>query len=212
MAPERFTGGRVGPARRCLLAGMSALRMPDRVATLPHRRAESADGLSHHVAATAAECDSTKLGTAFDAVVTRGMAKQPEDRFSSAGDLARAANAAATAAQVPTAINPMPPVVTRQFAPTPPPPPRPQSPPARKGFGVGQWLLAGAAFGVFAALLGLVLWLVLGQNKSEPAPGGPDRDRHADNSADVDVTRSDCGGPAGHRCTGLHRLSRGAMR
>jgi serine/threonine-protein kinase len=106
------------------------------------------------------------VGTAFDAVIARGMAKRPEDRFASAGDLARAASGAAMAAQAATEINPVQPPVTRQFAPAPPPPP--QNPPTRKGFGTGQWLLAGAAFGVFAALLALVLWLVLGQNRTEP--------------------------------------------
>jgi len=80
---------------------------------------------------------------------------------------ARAANAAATAVQVPTTINPAASrtAPTHRFAAVPPPRP-PQSPSARKGFGAGQWLLAGAALGVFAGVLGLVLWLVFGQNRT----------------------------------------------
>jgi hypothetical protein len=76
------------------------------------------------------------------------------------------ANAAAAVAQVPTAINP---VTVRQFAAPPPP----QSPPPRTGFGRGRWLLAGAAVGVLAAVLGLVLWLVLGQNGTDQSTPPP---------------------------------------
>ena len=73
------------------------------------------------------------------------------------------ANAAAAVAQVPTAINPVASQTapTRQFVAA-----SAQSPPARRGFGCTQWLLAGAAVGVFAAVVGLVLWLVLGQNRT----------------------------------------------
>jgi serine/threonine-protein kinase len=87
------------------------------------------------------------------------MAKQPSDRFASAGDLARAAGAAASAVQVPTAVNPAPLTM-----------PPPQTQPARRGFGPGQWVLAGTTFGVFVGLVGLVLWLVLGQNRTQDLP------------------------------------------
>jgi serine/threonine protein kinase len=174
MAPERFTGGRVGPAAD--VYSLACLLYECLTGAPPFPTGELSQLMGSHVMSPPPRPSVTRpsVGTAFDAVITRGMAKQPEDRFSSAGDLARAAAAAVTAAQVATAINPVPPVVTRQFAPTPPPPPPPQSPPARRGFGGGQWLLAGATFGVFAGLLGLVLWLVFGQNKTEPpAPPPP---------------------------------------
>ncbi|HYZ67362.1 MAG TPA: hypothetical protein VE666_06085, partial [Mycobacterium sp.] len=118
----------------------------------------------------------------------------PEERFVSAGDLARAASAAATAAQVATAVNPVRPtitpaqpavdpvrpVATQQFVRTPP---LPQSPFPRKGFGPGQWLLAGATFGVFVGLVGLVLWLALGQNRTEDVPAPPPTSSRAPTSA-----------------------------
>jgi serine/threonine-protein kinase len=112
-----------------------------------------------------------RVGAAFDAVVTRGMAKQPEHRFSTAGDLARAANAAALAAQVPTA--PEPEIAETQTTYRIPAPPLPQSPPARTGSGRGQWVLAAAAAGVLAVVIGLVLWFAFGQNRTERVTSFP---------------------------------------
>lgn len=173
MAPERFTGGTVGAAAD--IYSLACLLYECLTGSTPFPTGELSQLMGSHIMAPPPRPSATRpsVGTAFDAVIARGMAKRPEDRFASAGDLARAASGAAMAAQAATQINPVQPVLTRQFAPPPPPSP-PQSPPPRKGFGTGQWLLAGAAFGVFATLLGLVLWLVLGQNKTEPpAPPPP---------------------------------------
>jgi serine/threonine protein kinase len=161
MAPERFTGGRVGPAAD--VYSLACLLYECLTGSPPFPTGELSQLMGSHIMSPPPRPSVTRpsVGAAFDAVIARGMAKQPEDRFPSAGDLARAANAAATVAQVPTAINPVP-----------VPPPR-QSPSARKGFGPGQWLLAGATVGVFAGLLALVLWLVLGQNKTEPPTPPP---------------------------------------
>jgi serine/threonine-protein kinase len=157
MAPERFTGGRVGPATD--VYSLACLLYECLTGTPPFPTGELSQLMGAHIMSPPPRPSVTRpgLSDAFDAVIARGMAKHPEDRFTSAGDLARAANAAATVAQVPTMMNP-----TR---PAPLMAPPPQSPPARKGFGRG-WLLAGAAFAVCAAALGLVLWLALGQNRS----------------------------------------------
>lgn len=158
MAPERFTGGRVGPPAD--IYSLACLLYECLTGSTPFPTGELSQLMGSHIMSPPPRPSVARpaVGSAFDAVITRGMAKQPEDRFASAGDLARAANAAVYVAQVPTMINPAPPA------------PPPQSPPVRKGFGAGQWLLAGATFGVFAGLLALVLWLAFGQNKTESAP------------------------------------------
>jgi hypothetical protein len=167
MAPERFTGGRVGPAAD--IYSLACLLYECLTGSAPFPTGEVSQLMGAHIMSPPPRPSVARpwLGAAFDAVVARGMAKHPEERFASAGDLARAANAAATAVQVPTTINPAASrtAPTHRFAAVPPPRP-PQSPPARKGFGAGQWLLAGAALGVFAGVLGLVLWLVFGQNRT----------------------------------------------
>jgi serine/threonine-protein kinase len=163
MAPERFTGGQVGPAAD--IYSLACLLYECLTGSTPFPTRELSQLMGAHIMAPPPRPSVTRpiLGPAFDAVVTRGMAKHPQERFASAGDLARAATAAATAVQVPTAVTPRP---------VPPPPP-PQSPPSRRGFGAGQWVLAGATFGVFVGLVGLVLWLVIGQNKTQDVSAPP---------------------------------------
>ncbi|HEX4557909.1 MAG TPA: serine/threonine-protein kinase [Mycobacterium sp.] len=161
MAPERFTGGRVGPAAD--VYSLACLLYECLTGSSPFPTGELSQLMGSHIMSPPPRPSVTRpgVGVAFDAVIARGMAKQPGQRFSSAGDLARAANAAATVAQVPTAMNQAV-SPTHHFAAPPPP----QSPPARTGFGLGRWLMAGAAFVVCAAALGLGLWLALGHNKS----------------------------------------------
>lgn len=172
MAPERFTGGQVGAAAD--IYSLACLLYECLTGSTPFPTGEISQLMGAHIMSPPPRPSVRRpsIGPAFDAVVTRGMAKHPHERFASAGDLARAAVAAASAAQVPTAMNPRPaqPPPTYRLAPPPPPPQRPL---ARKGFGPGQWILAGAAGGVFIGLLGLVLWLVLGQDKTEPAAAPP---------------------------------------
>jgi serine/threonine protein kinase len=164
MAPERFTGGQVGPAAD--VYSLACLLYECLTGSTPFPTRELSQLMGAHIMSPPPRPSVSRpiVGPAFDAVVTRGMAKHPEQRFASAGDLARAASAAATAVQVPTAVNP---------APVRPAPPPLQSPPARRGFSPGQWVLAGATFGVFVGLVGLVLWLVFGQDKPEPVATPP---------------------------------------
>jgi hypothetical protein len=171
MAPERFTGGRVSPAAD--VYSLACLLHECLTAAPPFPTGELSQLMGAHIMSPPPRPSVTRPGVtaAFDAVVARGMAKQPEERFPSAGELARATSAAVAAAQMATAINPVPErtVTARQFVATPPA----QSPPARGGFGRAQWLLAVAAVGLLAAVVGLVLWLVLGQNRTGQVPVPP---------------------------------------
>jgi serine/threonine protein kinase len=164
MAPERFTGGRVTPAAD--VYSLACLLHECLTAGPPFPTGELSQLMGAHIMSPPPRPSVTRPGftAAFDAVVARGMAKQPEERFSSAGELARATSAAAAVAQMATAMNPVPErtVANSQFVATPPA----QSPPAQTGFGRGRWVLAGAAGAVFATVAGLVLWLVLGQNRT----------------------------------------------
>jgi serine/threonine-protein kinase len=172
MAPERFTGGRVGPAAD--VYSLACLLYECLTGSPPFPTGELSQLMGSHIMSPPPRPSATRpgVGTAFDAVIARGMAKHPQERFSSAGDLARAANAAVLAAQVPTAINPVT-SATRQFVATPPT----QRPPVRRGFGRAQWVLLGATVGVLAAAVGLVLWLVVGQNRSGEVASPPTTSR-----------------------------------
>lgn len=154
MAPERFGDGVVGPAAdvyalACLLHECLTGRPPFEAGDL-HQL------ISAHMFAVPPRPSILRRGIhrAFDDVVATGMAKQPEARFATAGELAKAAGAAAA---LPTTVlpstvlpstvlppppdRPQPPTDTRQFtqlyphpettgySPYPPPPPTP--PPGR---------------------------------------------------------------------------------
>ncbi len=143
MAPERFTGGPVGPAAD--IYSLACLLYECLTGTTPFPTGEISQLMGAHIMSPPPRPSVTRPGLgAFDAVVARGMAKHPAERFSSAGELARAATAAATAAQVPTVVTPV-------RAPRRP-----------------RWVFAAAAV-VALGLLGVVLWLVLGHNRTEVA-------------------------------------------
>jgi serine/threonine protein kinase len=164
MAPERFTGGRVGPAAD--IYSLACLLYECLTGSAPFPTGELSQLMGAHIMSPPPRPSATRpnLTAAFDAVITRGMAKQPEHRFSTAGDLARAANAAAITAQVPTATNPE--IDETQTTFRIPATRPPQSPPAPTGSGRGRWLLAAAA-GVLVVAIGVVLWFALGQNRAD---------------------------------------------
>jgi len=169
MAPERFTGGPVGPAAD--IYSLACLLYECLTGSTPYPTGELSQLMGAHIMSPPPRPSATRpnVTTAFDAVITRGMAKQPEHRFSTAGDLARAADTAAIVAQMPTAGDPE----IRETEPTyrfaAPPPPIRQNQPTRTGLGRSGWVGAGAAVGLAAVAVGVLLWFAFGQNRTEKA-------------------------------------------
>lgn len=138
MAPERFSGGPVGPAAdvyalTCLLYEMMIGRPPYETGDLRQL-------MSAHMFSPAPRPSIMRRGIprAFDEVVAKGMAKDAVDRYPSAGELAKAARAAvgsATSAAGPAPAPPLPPAPAPAPAPAPPrltPQPQPQPPGTRE--------------------------------------------------------------------------------
>lgn len=97
VAPEQIEGGVVDArtdvyALTCVLFEMLSGRVPF--------GGQDAQKMWSHMHHEAPALDRPDLAQAFDPVIARGMAKQQEDRYPSAGDLGRAALAAATGESV----------------------------------------------------------------------------------------------------------------
>jgi serine/threonine protein kinase len=188
MAAERFSGGQVGPAAdiyslTCLLYECLTGRAPFETGG-DLRQLMSAHMFSPPPRPSVMRAGITR---AFDEVVARGMAKKPSDRFATAGELAKAATAAAGSALPPRPPlpTPPPPTGTQQFSAiydnpsgtgyTPYPPqvhtPAPTPPPGRKPrFGRTQVILAAATLLLLGIALVLASMLVFGGGDTGTTP------------------------------------------
>ncbi|TDL03168.1 serine/threonine protein kinase [Mycolicibacterium obuense] len=175
MAPERFSGERGGPASD--VYSLACLLYETLTGGAPFEAADVRQVMSAHMFTAPPRPSIMRRGIsrAFDDVVTRGMAKAPGDRFTSAGDLARAAGAAAERAPSAAPVAPVAPPSTRQFSaayPTPPPyapvPPPPQR--AARRFSRGQIALMVATVVLLTAAVVLALVLVFSGGGTGTAP------------------------------------------
>ncbi|MCU1695868.1 MAG: serine/threonine protein kinase [Mycobacterium sp.] len=169
MAPERLSGQAGGPPSD--VYSLTCLLYECLTSRAPFEGGDLQDVMIAHVFSAPPQPSAMRRGInpAFDDVVAKGMAKDPADRYASAGALARAAAAAAHQRPAPA---PVPPPRTRQFPvmePRPaatgyvpyPPPVAPVSPAKRARFSKAQVaLLAGtiAMFGLAGVLAAVVVF------------------------------------------------------
>jgi serine/threonine-protein kinase len=181
MATERLSGKPGGPASdvyslTCLLYECLTGRAPFEAADL--RQVMSAHMFSPPPRPSAAR---RGISPAFDDVIAKGMAKNPADRYASAGELARAAAAAANGghAPAPVARPTPPPHGTRQFSAAhprpyvPQPPQAPSAPVKRSRFSRTQVALLLGTIGMFAVAAVLAAAIVLTGGTTSTQPQSP---------------------------------------
>jgi serine/threonine-protein kinase len=186
MAPERFGAGPVGP--QADVYSLACVLYECLTGLPPFEGAEPQQQMKAHTLSPPPRPSIMRpgLGRAFDDVIARGMAKQPPARFSSAGEQARAATAAAASwapAPPPVADPPSEPSGTRQFStsypnpddtgstPYAPPPPTAWTSAVRPVLGRAPVVLAAVAVAMLIAAAVMAVVLAFGNNRN-PAPPG----------------------------------------
>ena len=140
MAPERFTNDEV--TYRADIYALACVLHECLTGAPPYRSNSASVLVTAHMMDPIPQPSTMRPGIprAFDAVIARGMAKKPEDRYASAGDLALAAHEALSLpaqdhaatilrrsqdATLPASSKPSPPPTLAGTAMAPPQPPRP---------------------------------------------------------------------------------------
>ncbi|OMC47869.1 serine/threonine-protein kinase PknH/PknJ [Mycobacterium sp. IS-1264] len=161
MAPERFGDDDV--TYRSDIYALACVLFECLTGTRPYRTQNLTTLMGAHLMQPIPRPSQQRQGipAAFDDVIARGMAKHPMHRYSSAGDLARAAQQALSVPDRERAVTML--AHTQQFAPAPSgpipwaPPPLPHPAPVRRR----PWLILAAVLTVVAAVAATGIWLGL---------------------------------------------------
>jgi len=186
MAPERFSGGEVTHAAD--VYSLTCVLYQCLTASQPYEAKSISMVITAHLMEPPPRPSQVQPGIppAFDTVVATGMAKSADDRYSSAGELGRAAAAAVnttdvrqpletTADDYPADEMTMSADVFRALkAPVPAPPPRPRRR-ARTA-----WVIGSAVAAVLVIAGGTIVWLRTQPSESTAAAVTPDERRLLD--------------------------------
>ncbi|QIV81198.1 serine/threonine-protein kinase [Mycolicibacterium frederiksbergense] len=167
MSPERLNGTPGGPASD--VYSLTCLLFECLTGRAPFEADDIRQVMSAHMFAPPPRpsAEGHGIGPAFDDVIARGMAKNPADRFGTAGELARAA---AAALHGPPARQTPPPTRQLQAAAPHPYVPQPPAAPAGKArFGRSQTGLLLAAIGTLAVAAGLAAAIVFTGGDGSPS-------------------------------------------
>ncbi|OBF21852.1 serine/threonine protein kinase [Mycobacterium kubicae] len=181
MAPERFGDDEV--TYRSDIYALACVLYECLTGTPPYQTQNLSALMGAHLLQPIPRPSQQRRGipAAFDAVIARGMAKTPTDRYPTAGDLARAAQQALSAPDRDEARTMIahsqqvaaPPSGPIAWQPPPPQPPQWASPvhaaPGVPGNRRRPWLIVGALLAVVAVLAGTGIWLALGNSDDDQA-------------------------------------------
>ncbi|OBF71635.1 serine/threonine protein kinase [Mycobacterium sp. 852002-51613_SCH5001154] len=187
MAPERF--GNDDPNYRVDIYSLACLLFECLTGTRPFQTTSLSSLMAAHLVEPVPRPSqrNAAVPAAFDEVIARGMAKDPNDRYTTAGDLAKAALHALSAPDQREATELIqhsqhfaPPPNAQQFRaqPAPPhpawfatPPVAPWAPPAPPRRRLG--LVIGALALVVAVIAGTGVWLAVGKSGDPPPDASP---------------------------------------
>jgi serine/threonine-protein kinase len=159
MAPERFGGQEID--YRVDIYALACVLHECLTGAQPYQASDNVGLIAAHLATPAPQPSRHDgVPTGFDAVIARGMAKEPDERYQSAGELAAAARRAMSGADVAAAT--VTPAVSHErpaAAPTP-----------RRGRRIAA--IAAAAAVVVVAVASVVVWVV-GRHNERPAQQVP---------------------------------------
>lgn len=172
MSPERLNGTPGGPPSD--VYSLTCLLFECLTGRAPFEADDIRQVMSAHMFATPPRPSAERHGisSAFDDVIAKGMAKNPADRFGSAGELARAAAAALHGPHAAAARSAPPPTRQLQTPPPypygPPPPVAPAAPAKKARLSRSQTGLLLGAVGTLAVAAGLAAAIVFtGGNGSQ---------------------------------------------